>query len=152
MKIADIMRREVFSVEASNTFAHAAAVLRREGISSVLVMEAGALRGIITERDVVALVAEGADPRTTTVGERMSTDLGTVDPSSDVADAAALMAGRRIRHLPVVAEGRVVGVVSIRDLTSWAMTEITEGHELADIERSHRALAAAAEVQRSRRP
>lgn len=152
MKIADIMRRDVFSVEASNSFAHAAAVLRREGISSVLVMDAGTLRGIVTERDLVALVAEGGDPRTATVGERMSTDPVTVDPGSDVADAAALMASRRIRHLPVVSGGRVVGVVSIRDLTSWAMAEITEGHELADIERSHRALAAAAEVQRSRKP
>lgn len=151
MKIADIMRTDVFTMEASQTFAHAATVLRAQGISSVIVVESGSIAGIVTERDVVSLVAEGGDPTTTAVGTRMTRDLGTVDPDTDVVEAAALMAGRGIRHLPVLRGGKLVGMVSIRDVARWAVAEITGGHELADIERSHRALAAAAEVSRKDR-
>jgi CBS domain-containing protein len=56
------------------------------------------------------------------------------------------MARLRIRHLPIVDEGRLVGIISIRDLTKWAVEELTGGHELPDIERSHTALSAAAQI------
>jgi CBS domain-containing protein len=61
------------------------------------------------------------------------------------------MAVRNIRHLPVVERGRVVGIISIRDLTRWAADELSAGHEMPDIERSHKALKAASELQRQRR-
>jgi signal-transduction protein with cAMP-binding, CBS, and nucleotidyltransferase domain len=102
----------------------------------------------VTERDLVNLVAEGGDPKSTMVSERMSTDLDTVDPKTDIAEAADHMARLKIRHLPVVQDGELAGIISIRDLTNWAVHELTSGHELPDLERSHSALSAAAEVNR----
>ncbi|MGH2556324.1 MAG: CBS domain-containing protein [Actinomycetota bacterium] len=66
----------------------AAEVLREHGISSVVVKGEGVPSGIVTERDFVSLVAEGLDPATTKVGERMTRDLATVQPRADIAEAA----------------------------------------------------------------
>jgi CBS domain-containing protein len=78
-------------------------------------------------------------------------DIETVAPKTDIAQAADHMANRNIRHLPVVDRGKLVGIISIRDLTRWAAEELAGGHEMPDIERSHRALQAASELQRQRR-
>src|SRR4029453_14915532 len=56
----------------------------------------------------------------------------------------------RIRHLPVLDKGALVGIISIRDLTNWAVEEITGGHELPDLERSHTTLSSAAEINGNR--
>jgi CBS domain-containing protein len=132
-----------------DSFERVANVLREHGISSVVVLEGGTLAGIVTERDLVNLVAEGGDPKTTKVADRMTTNLDTVDPKTDIAEAADHMARLKIRHLPVVQEGELAGIISIRDLTNWAVHELTSGHELPDLERSHTALSAAAEVNRA---
>jgi CBS domain-containing protein len=147
MKVSDIMHRDVQTVSAEDTFAVAAKVLRDHRISSVIVKDGDRPSGIVTERDVVALVADGLDPATTKVGHRMTKDLATVEPRTDIVDAARLMAERRIRHLPVVDKGGLAGIMSIRDLTTWAVEELTGGFELPDMERSNAALAAAVEAK-----
>lgn len=148
MQVRDIMNPDVKTAAPTDTFAQVAGLLNEHGISSVVVLDGEALAGIVTERDLVNLVSDGADPRTTTVAERMTTDLDTVGSKTDIAEAADHMAGRKIRHLPVVDGGRLVGIISIRDLTNWAVRELTAGHELPDLRRSHSALSAAAEVNR----
>ena len=148
MQVRDIMHTDVKTTSPTDTFDHVATVLRENGISSVVVVEGGKLAGIVTERDLVNLVADGGDPKTTKVAERMSKDLDTVDPKTDIAEAAGHMARLKIRHLPVLHDGELVGIISIRDLTNWAVHELTSGHELPDLERSHTALSAAAEVNR----
>jgi len=148
MQVRDIMHTDVVTIGAGDTFARAATVLRDHRISSVVVTAEERPIGIVTERDFVHLVADGADPASTTAGQRMSRDLATVQPGDDIADAARLMAERRIRHLPVVSKGTLAGIISIRDLMTWAVEELTGGHELADIERSSAALSAAVELER----
>lgn len=148
MQVRDIMHTDVKTTAPTDTFDNVATVLRENGISSVVVVENGKLAGIVTERDLVNLVADGSDPKTTTVSERMSKDLDTVDPKTDIAEAAGHMARLKIRHLPVLQDGELAGIISIRDLTNWAVHELTSGHELPDLERSHTALSAAAEVNR----
>jgi len=143
MQVSDIMHRDVVTVSAGDSFARVASVLKEHKISSVVVMDGDRPAGIVTERDVVGVVADGVDPSTVRVGDRMATDLAVAEPRQDVADAARLMAARRIRHLPVLDRGGLVGIISIRDLTSWAVQELTGGHELPDIERSSAALNAA---------
>src|SRR5204862_1231968 len=101
MQVSDIMHRDVVTVSTQDTFAHAAGVLREHRISSVVVLDGDRPAGIVTERDVVNVVAEGSDPGSVRVGQHMTTDLATADPRTDVAEAARLMAQRRIRHLPV---------------------------------------------------
>lgn len=146
MQVRDIMHADVTTTSPDGTFAQVASLLHQHTISSVVVMEGDRLAGIVTERDLVNLVADGGDPQTTKVADRMSTNLDTVGSRTDIAEAAEHMARLRIRHLPVVDDDRLVGIISIRDLTNWAVEELTGGHELPDLERSHTALSAAAQV------
>lgn len=146
MQVKDIMHADVKTASPDDTYADVAALLHDHGISSVVVMNGDRLAGIVTERDLVNLVAEGGDPKTTKVADRMTTEVDTVDPKTDIADAAEHMARLRIRHLPVVEGQGVVGIISIRDLTNWAVHELTSGHELPDLERSNATLSAAAQI------
>ena len=149
MQVKDIMHTDVKTAAATDTFATVAATLHDNAISSVVIVDGNTPAGIVTERDLVNLVAEGQDPQTTSVSSRMTTDLDTVTSRTDVTEAVQHMARRRIRHLPVVDDGSLVGIISIRDLTTWAVQELTGGHELPDLQRSHAALSAAAEVNRT---
>ena len=149
MQVRDIMHTDVKVTSPEDTFAQVARALHEHGISSVVVMDGATLAGIVTERDLVNLVSDGGDPKTTKIGERMTRELDTVGPRTDIAEAADHMARLKIRHLPVLEEGELVGIISIRDLTNWAVHELTGGHELPDLERSHSALSAAAQVNRT---
>lgn len=149
MQVGDLMKSDVKTATPQDSFADAARLLREHSISSVVVLDGKALAGIVTERDLVNLVADGRDPAATKLGDRMSRDLDTVKPKTDIAEAAEHMARLRIRHLPVVDRGKLVGILSIRDLTNWAVDELTGGHELADIQRGATALTAAAQVNRA---
>ena len=149
MQVGDIMTRDVKTAKASDTFADVARILHDNRISSVIVMDGDQVAGIVTERDLVNVVADGGDPREQPVGDRLTRDLATVEPRTDISDAAELMAARGIRHLPVLDRGSLAGIVSIRDLTNWAVEELTAGHELPDLQRSQAALAAHVEVKRN---
>jgi CBS domain-containing protein len=147
MRVGDIMTADVRTVSSGDTVAETAKLLSKNRISSVVVKDGDAVVGIVTERDIVHAVADGVDPKATSVGERMTKDLATVDRKTDVVDAAKLMAQRRIRHLPVLDKGSLAGIVSIRDLTNWAIAEMTGGHELPDLERSSAVSAAFGETR-----
>jgi CBS domain-containing protein len=148
MQVGEIMNPDVKTASAEDTFADAAKLLHENGISSVIVKDGDALSGIITERDLVNVVADGLEPSSVKIADRMSRNLDTVEPRTDIAEAAEHMARLKIRHLPVCEGSKVVGIISVRDLTNWAVGELTGGHELADLERSHQTLSAAAEINR----
>ncbi len=153
MLVSDIMRGDVKTADADDTFADVAKAMRTNGISSVVVLEKGGkLAGILTERDIVNLIAAGGDPHSVKVVHGMTRrHLETIGPKADIAEAADRMVSLNIRHLPVVERGKVVGIVSIRDLTKWAAEELSGGHEMPDIARSQKALRAATELQKQRR-
>ena len=153
MQVGDIMHTDVKKADAEDTFAAVAKVMRSNGISSVVVLDGGKkLAGIVTERDIVNLVAAGGDPHSVKVVHGMPRrHLETTSPKIDIAEAADRMVSLNIRHLPVVDKGKVVGIISIRDLTKWAAEELTGGHEMPDIARSQKALQAASELQKQRR-
>lgn len=151
MLVGEIMHSDVKTASTSDSFAEVAKTMRTHGISSVVVLDGQKLQGIVTERDIVTLVAEGGDPNTTTVeGGMTRLDLITVDPKTELSQAAELMVSNNIRHLPIVDGGNVVGIVSIRDMTRWAADELSGGHEMPDIAGSHAALQAASQLQRKR--
>jgi CBS domain-containing protein len=151
MLVGEIMHSEVKTASTSDSFADVAKVMRSHGISSVVVLDGKKLEGIVTERDIVNLVAAGGDPHATTVEHGMTRrDLITVDSKTELSEAAEQMVSRNIRHLPVVDGGNVVGIVSIRDMTRWAAEELSGGHEMPDIAGSHAALQAASQLQRKR--
>jgi len=118
VRVGDLLGRNVVSIKPSSTVAEAARLMRDNRVGSVLVLdESERLVGILTERDIVyKVVAEGKDPETL-VEEVMTRDILTIREEATIAEAARLMIGMNIRHLPVVdARGRVVGVISLRDL------------------------------------
>lgn len=124
--------REVIAVEPDATVLEAVHRMNEAHTGSVLVLEGGQLVGIFTERDVLRRIAEmRRNVDTTRVREVMSRDPVTVDPSRSVGRTLALMTERRVRHLPVVRDGRVLGVVSIGDLV-WSITVDLRGevHDL----------------------
>jgi CBS domain-containing protein len=148
MHVADIMHTDVKTADAEDTFADVAKVMRSNGISSVVVLDKSKkLTGIVTERDIVNLIAAGGDPHSVKVVHGMTRrHLETCSSKIDIAEAADQMVSLNIRHLPVVDRGKVVGIISIRDLTNWAVHELTAGHELPDMERSNATLSAAAQI------
>jgi CBS domain-containing protein len=96
-------------------------------IGSVLVMDGARLDGVLTERGILKRVIEARlDPAVTMVAEVMSTDYVCVSGSTLVDEAMALMVKRRLRHLPVLANRSVVGVLSSGDLTRWILKQQDE--------------------------
>ena len=116
MEVADVMTRARVVESPSDSLRAAATLMWKQQTGSLLVMDGDALLGIVTERDVMKAVARGADPDTTPVSAVMTTSVVTVTPQTSLPDAARHMATRWIRHLPVVDDGHVVGLVSQRDL------------------------------------
>jgi CBS domain-containing protein len=117
-RVGDIITGKVFSVRPTATVAEAAETMVKGRVGSAVVVDGPWLLGIFTERDALRVAAAGADPTTTSVKDWMSKDPMTVDPDTDSADAAAVMATEGFRHLPVVEGDSVVGVVSLRDVLS----------------------------------
>ena len=97
--------------------AEAAGLMRERRIGAVLVVERGALKGIVTERDLVTrLLAEGRDPAGTRLAEIMTPSPETLRPDDSALDALGKMQAGRYRHLPVLDGDRICGMVSVRDL------------------------------------
>src|SRR5262249_46977051 len=92
------------------------------GIGALLVLHEERLIGIISERDIIRkLVSSEREIANVKVVDIMSTDLITVPPSMTVTEAMQIVTNKRFRHLPVVENGKLIGIVSIGDLTRWAM-------------------------------
>lgn len=111
---------DVYEIEADATVLDAVYLMVERNVGSLLVSDAGEIAGIVTERDYLRRVAlEGRTNEDTRVAEIMSSPLLVATPETTIDEAMALMTDRRIRHLPVVAAGRVVGLVSIGDLVKF---------------------------------
>jgi len=115
----------IISVSPSDSVNDAVTLLAEKRIGAVPVVTAGSVVGIFSERDVIyGLAKEGASILTRKVADVMTAPALTVVPDSGVLAALSLMTRRRIRHLPVIAAGRVVGVVSIGDLVKYRIDKI----------------------------
>ncbi|MGE5691566.1 MAG: CBS domain-containing protein [Pseudomonadota bacterium] len=115
--IVDVMSLRVVTVKPDERVGVAIARMLEENVGSVAVCEGSRLVGIFTERDVLRLAGENTELQDLRVGDVMTRAVVTVSPDDDVVGAATLMADRRIRHLPVVQDGHVLGIVGIRDVT-----------------------------------
>ena len=105
------------SCETSASVVDAARRMAQEDVGPIPVVDGDRLVGIVTDRDIVLrVVAEGRDPSSTTVGEIASTNLETVSPDENLDSALQKMAAGQVRRLPVVEEGRLVGIVAQADV------------------------------------
>ncbi len=102
---------EVASIAPDASIADAAAELQRRAVSALVVLDDGALVGLLTERQLVQVIVDGDDPRSVPVRQRMSVDVPTVSPDVDDMQARELMGRHAVRHLPVVDGGVVVGLI-----------------------------------------
>jgi CBS domain-containing protein len=115
--VRDVMTSDPLTIRASEAVTQAASLMRDNGIGALIVMQNDELLGIVTDRDItIRIVAEGHDPSTTQISQAASTDLETLSPDADAKEAAQRMSDRAIRRLPVVENGRPVGILSLGDL------------------------------------
>lgn len=119
---------QIFVIDAAASIADAAQSLTQKGIGALMVVDkAGALIGILSERDVARAVAQhGSEAVAMPVANFMARDLAVCGLDDRVNDLMAQMNQRRIRHLPVVADGRPIGMVSIRDVVEALLEETAE--------------------------
>jgi len=127
MTIAAILRhkgREVFTVGPSATIAEVAAILTRKGIGAVPVMDGRQLLGIVSERDIVrSLHTVGAPTLEMTAGQLMTRSLQRASPKTTIIEAMRQMTIGRFRHVPVMVDDELVGLVSIGDVVKARIME-----------------------------
>ncbi|QJR15315.1 CBS domain-containing protein [Usitatibacter palustris] len=118
--VAELLRirpARIVSVKPEDTVLDAIKVLARENIGAAIVMTGDRLAGIFSERDYTRkVILQGRSSNTTRVEEIMTTTVVVVSPRTHTRECMALMTEKNIRHLPVVDQGRVTGMVSIRDI------------------------------------
>ena len=116
--ISDVMTPDVVTLSAEASVGAAAKVMVRGGFGSVVVVQGRMLLGILTERDVLRAAAAEDDLRAASVERWMTPEPETALPDLDTEEAASLMLSRGFRHLPVVLDGELLGMVSLRDVLS----------------------------------
>jgi citrate synthase len=114
--VRDVMSTPVVTAAPSDTLAEAAARMAEHGVGSVVVIESGRVVGILTERDLVRSASQGSDPSRNDVAGWMTESPDTVPPEIAVEEAFASLAEHGYRHIPVVEDDRLAGIVSLRDL------------------------------------
>lgn len=128
--IREVMTENPSTVEASANLTEAAQLMAKEDIGDVLVVENDELQGIVTDRDIVVkAIAEGNSPDDTSVREVATTDVATVGPDDSIEDAVKVVKEKDVRRIPVVEDGKPVGIVSLGDLAQ----HVDDDSALADI-------------------
>jgi CBS domain-containing protein len=108
---------EVATIDRRRTVVEAAMLMNERHIGSVVVLDVREVIGIFTERDIlVRVVAARRDPETTAVGEVMTAPVVCCTPEAEVQECKALVTNQRLRHIPVVEEGSLVGIITSGDL------------------------------------
>jgi len=144
VRVSEIMTQAAVIDQPDDTLAEAAGKMWEQQTGSLLVMDGEDLVGIITERDILKAAAMSAQLHQTRISQVMSKDLVTVGPGTSLREAAKVMADRWIRHLPVLDGGRLVGILSQRDLAGVLAGALNEPEALE-------ALVEASELVRERR-
>jgi CBS domain-containing protein len=115
--IQDVMTKKPVMCDATTVLTEAAELMRDRDIGDVLVERDGTLCGLVTDRDIVVRgVADGKDPNSTPIGDICSRELATTSPSAPIEDVIKLMQDQALRRMPVLDNGKAVGIVSLGDL------------------------------------
>lgn len=123
MQVNELISTEVISCGPETTIAEAARMMVSHETGSLAVLDDGVLVGIVTERDVLSIVADEGDPYSTTVSEVMTPEPDALEPDAEVEYAADWVLAAGYRHLPVKDEhGKLIGMLSIKDIL-WGVTQ-----------------------------
>jgi CBS domain-containing protein len=125
---------EIFSTDPTATVRTAAQLMRARGVAALVVKSAGVISGLISERDIVHAISQhGERALAMAVSDVMTRNAVTVSPSDTLKRAMTLMTNHRLRHLTVIAEGELVGIVSIGDVVKYRLKDLeTESNVLRD--------------------
>jgi CBS domain-containing protein len=120
-RVRDIMSRDVPLTSLNTPVSDAARLMKSSDKDSLIIFDLGRAAGIVTERDIIRKVtAEGRDPMRLHVSDIVSSPLITIHPDSTTQEAASLMLEKKIRHLPVVKDNRLLGIITLQDFAKQA--------------------------------
>jgi CBS domain-containing protein len=126
MKLQEIMVNNVIQAAPEETIGVAAKRMRESAVGCLVVTLAGAVKGIITDRDLLACLAVAHDPYQCKISLHMQRPVHVLRPDEDAATAAQVMCERRIKRLPIALNGKLLGIVSLSDLAAIAGAEAEE--------------------------
>ena len=136
LKVKDILKDkglEVIAIDSGSTVDAAINKMIERNIGAILVMEDNKCVGVFTERDVLKCWTKHNSLEKVAIKDVMSRDLLVIEPHDDLDYAMTIMTNKKIRHLPVIEDGRVVGLVSIRDVVKYHISNLeAEVHYLKD--------------------
>jgi len=119
VSVKEAMTEKVLTTTATTTVAQAARVMAERGVGSIVIVKGKKPIGILTERDLLMkVVAADTKPSTIRVGKVMSSPVLTVNPDVEITDAARTMVKNKIRRLPVVEKGKLIGIITASDITA----------------------------------
>jgi CBS domain-containing protein len=125
MTVRDLMREDVVTATPGTAVTEVAERARAENVGSVVVVDGDEPVGIVTDRDIaLRVVADGADPTSTTASDVMTADPTTVDIEAGVMELSREMCGAGVRRMPVVDGGELVGIVTLDDLDRLLVGEL----------------------------
>jgi CBS domain-containing protein len=148
MQVSEIMSKDLVTVGPEYNVADVASLMRSKRIGSVIVLEDDRVLGILTERDILGVVGGGEDPKNVAAHEALTDDVITIGPDAPVEEAAEEMVRAGVRHLPVISEQGLIGIVSMRDLVRWSVRGVAESSDLPHIELSKQVLSIVHKVQK----
>jgi CBS domain-containing protein len=117
---------DVLTIPADTTLGQAARLMRGRNVGAAVVVDEGGIVGIFTERDLLRAIADSRHPDQGQVQSYMTPDPLTLPSDHSPSEAARIMSERKFRHIPVVDDGRLVGIVSIRDLVGAGLQMVSE--------------------------
>ena len=118
--VADVMTRDALTVEPTASIGEAAEKMVAAGVGAILVVEDFVrIIGIVTERDILRAAAQRARAAEARVRQWMTPEVVTIEPDTEIAEATRIMFENNFRHLPVVKDGRPLGIVSLRRLSQY---------------------------------
>lgn len=133
LSVKDVMTRNVKAVDSRRTIRQAAALMATSRIGSLVVVEDHGPMGIITEGDISKAIARGLNPDRTTVNSAMSKRPVTIEPDERVESAAKLMAKANVKKLPVLDDGKLVGIITQTDIVASTFDLVTSLKELVRV-------------------
>ncbi|KQB93972.1 CBS domain-containing protein [Geobacillus thermodenitrificans] len=135
--VRDVMSTDIQYCTPLNNIYEVAVKMREFDVGAIPIVDDGHLVGMITDRDLVVRGIAEKHPGSTAVTEVMSRDLVTLSPDDSVQKAADMMARHQIRRLPVVENGRLVGIVALGDLATNRYSDESAGRALSEISEQH---------------
>ncbi|MEK0324987.1 MAG: CBS domain-containing protein [Nitrosopumilus sp.] len=124
-EVRDFMIKDVLTIESTQSVLQAAVLMTERGEGSIVVIEGGAVKGIVTERDLLFKVtAKHMDSAELKVTEIMSSPLISIDPQASIREATKIMIDNKIRRLAVMTDGALVGMISVWDVTQSILNTI----------------------------